>query len=130
MAAGSRDSTGGSGAGSGAGALHAMRPPGTQRRGRAARPAGSRRQRRARIRGAIPTVSGRERLTVSVTCGGDCSTAVRADASFEFDVAEPSPGTVTVEGDAGAVIVRVREGAPSPRVHVKGTAGMVKVVEE
>jgi hypothetical protein len=80
--------------------------------------------------GLIPTASGRERLTVSVTCGDDCSAAVRADASFEFDVAEPSPGAITVEGDAGAVIVRVHEGAPSPRVRVKGMAGVVKVVDE
>ena len=80
--------------------------------------------------GLIPIASGRERLTISVTCGGDCSAAVRADASFEFDVAEPPPGAIPVEGDAGAVIVRVCEGAPSPRVRVKGMAGMVKVVEE
>ena len=64
--------------------------------------------------GLIPTASGRERLTVSVTCGGDCSTAVRADASFEFDVAEPPPGAITIRDDAGAVIVRVPEGAPLP----------------
>lgn len=75
----------------------------------------------------VPTASGRERLTVSVTCGGECGPAVRADASFEFDVAEPPPGAVRVDGDAGGVILRVREGAPLPRVHVKGMAGMIKV---
>lgn len=77
--------------------------------------------------GLIPTASGRERLTVSVTCGGDCSTAVRADASFEFDVAEAPPGAITIRDDAGAVIVRVPEGAPLPRVRVGGMVGMVKV---
>ncbi len=75
----------------------------------------------------IPTASGRERLTVSVTCGGECGPAVRADASFEFDVAEPPPGAITIRDDAGAVIVRVPEGAPLPRVKVGGMAGMVKV---
>ena len=72
--------------------------------------------------GLIPTASGRERLTVSVTCG-----VARADASFEFDVAAPPPGAVTIDGDAGGLILRLREGAPPPRVHVKGMAGMVKV---
>ncbi len=80
--------------------------------------------------GLIPTASGRERLTVSVTCQGACSAAVRADASFEFDVAAPKPGAITIEGDAGAVILRTQEGAPPPRVRVKGMAGMVKIVEE
>ncbi len=64
--------------------------------------------------GLIPTAAGRERLTVSVTCGGPCSADVRADASFEFDVAEPPPGAVTIRDDACAVIVRVLKGAPLP----------------
>ncbi|MFZ1598750.1 MAG: hypothetical protein WAW26_23125 [Anaerolineae bacterium] len=33
----------------------------------------------------------------------------------------------TIDGDAGGLILRLREGAPPPRVHVKGMAGMVKV---
>lgn len=77
----------------------------------------------------IPVASGHQRLTVSVTCGGECGPAVRADASFEFDVAEPPPGAITIRDDAGAVIVRVPEGAPLPRVRVGGMAGMVKVVK-
>ncbi len=75
----------------------------------------------------IPVASGRQRLAVSVTCGGECGPAVRADASFEFDVAEPPPGAITIRDDAGAVIVRVPEGAPLPRVKVGGMVGMVKV---
>ena len=47
----------------------------------------------------IPTASGRERLTVNVTCGGECGPAVRADASFEFDVAEPPP--IDLRDDVG-----------------------------
>jgi len=75
----------------------------------------------------IPVAAGRQRLTVSVTCGGEGCPAGRADASFEFDVAAPPPGAITVRDDAGAVIVRVPEGAPLPRVKVGGMAGVVKV---
>lgn len=75
--------------------------------------------------GLIPTAAGRERLTVSVTCGGECGPAVRADASFEFDVAEP-PG-IDLRDDAGSVILRVPKDAPLPRVRVRGMAGSVKV---
>jgi outer membrane protein assembly factor BamB len=75
----------------------------------------------------IPVAAGRQRLTVSVTCGGERGPAGRADASFEFDVAAPPPGAITVRDDAGTVIVRVPEGAALPRVRVGGMVGMVKV---
>lgn len=79
------------------------------------------------LEGLIPVASGHHRLAVSIMCGDECSPAVRADASFEFDVAEPPPGAITIRDDAGAVIVRVPEGAPLPRVRVGGMVGMVKV---
>lgn len=33
----------------------------------------------------------------------------------------------TMDGDAGGLILRLREGAPPLNVHVQGMAGMVKV---
>lgn len=74
----------------------------------------------------IPTVVGESELRVTVAYAGTEGKRVWAEASFPVRVGAPPQGTITVEGDGGAVVVRLPEGAPLPAVRVRGDVGMVR----
>jgi hypothetical protein len=49
--------------------------------------------------------------------------------SFTLDV-KPIDADILIGGDAGATILRLVEGAPVPKVRIKGSAGLLKVLVE
>jgi hypothetical protein len=57
------------------------------------------------------------------TTGGQ---PLEASQHFDLDV-KPFEADIKVGGDAGAVILRLQEGAPLPKVHIKEDTGLIKV---
>jgi hypothetical protein len=53
--------------------------------------------------------------------------SIETGAEWDLTVKLPPPGAITVQGDAGAVIVRVPAGAERPSLRVNGDVGLVKV---
>ncbi len=68
-------------------------------------------------------------LLITLQYSGEQGTRLDTDWRFTLDV-KPLDADVVVGEDAGAVVLRLTEGAPVPRVRVKGSAGLVRVQVE
>lgn len=63
---------------------------------------------------------------VDLTCSGNGGVRLDESKTFTLEV-KPVDADILVGGDAGSVILRLEEGAPLPKIRVRGDAGMIKV---
>lgn len=73
----------------------------------------------------VPAEEGEHLLKVLLKYCGEGGEEQAVEASFLLQVKSPPPGSIDIDGDAGRVKVEVRDGAPLPRVRIRGMAGSV-----